>query len=68
MDSRKGSGGVLTSLLLRWLTTRNGRGGHWGSKATSNDKRHVNTMLNKVLEYVEHERSILVLDMEMEII
>ncbi|NQT23295.1 MAG: DUF503 domain-containing protein [Candidatus Omnitrophica bacterium] len=39
-----------------------------GIAATSNDKQFISKMLNKVLHYIEKERTVVVLDVQMEIL
>jgi len=39
-----------------------------GIAATSKDKQYISTMLNRVLHYVEKERTVVVLDVQMEIL
>jgi len=39
-----------------------------GVSATSRDKKFLTTVLNKVIEYIEKERTVVVLDVHMEIL
>ncbi len=39
-----------------------------GISSTSHDKQFIDTMLNKVINYIEEEKSILILDINIEIL